>query len=288
MARAVEGAGGSVVDTVAAANAIVWTAGASEAVRSLLHAGVEWVQLPSAGIDEWLARALLDDDRIWTTARGVYAGRVAEHAVALLLAASRRLGVAARRTTWGDLRSEPLEGASVGVFGAGAIGEELFRRLEPFGVRRLALTRSGRPVSGADVAYGADALDELLRASDYLVLAAPLTSETDGVIDARALELFGQEAWLVNVGRGRLVQTDALCAALAAGRIAGACLDVTDPEPLPDGHPLWSFENVLITPHVANPWHRHEELLAARVAENVGRFNANHELLGAVDLNHGY
>jgi D-3-phosphoglycerate dehydrogenase len=218
----------------------------------------------------------------------VYAGRVAEHAVALLLAAARRLGVAARRATWGGVRPEPLDGASVGVFGAGAIGEELFRRLAPFGVRRLALTRSGRSVAGADASFSPDALDELLRASDYLVLAAPLTSETDGVIDARALELLGPEAWLVNVGRGRLVQTDALCGALEAGHIGGACLDVTDPEPLPDGHPLWSFENVLITPHVANPWHRHEELLATRVAENVRRFIAGADLLGAIDLDHGY
>lgn len=93
---------------------------------------------------------------------------------------------------------------------------------------------------------------------------------------------------MINVARGRLVDTPALIAALAAGRLAGACLDVTDPEPLPDDHPLWEFENVLITPHVANPWGRHHDLLAVRVTENLERFRDGRELVGLVDLDHGY
>ncbi len=215
---------------------------------------------------------------------------MAEHAVLLVLAAARHLPQAARATEWRhrDLGGERLAGRTVGIVGAGAIGRETIARLRPFGVRILAQTRSGREVAGADRSLGAAELEDLLRESDFVVLAAPLTPETRGLVGERELELLGPDGWLVNVGRGPLVDTDALVRALEAGRLGGACLDVTDPEPLPPDHPLWRFPNVLVTPHVANPIGTTDELYARVIEENVRRFREGRDLLGEIDPRRGY
>jgi phosphoglycerate dehydrogenase-like enzyme len=284
---AVELAGGSLVPA-ADANIVIWTSGEADELHSVLHSGVEWVQLASAGVEEWIDSGLIDGTRVWTSARGLYSARVAEHVVALILAAAKGLIGAARRQTWSNHEVDLLQGATVGIVGAGGIGAETFRRVEPFGVRRIGLTHSGASVSGADLWVGPDGLDLLLGESDYVVLAAPLTRETEHLIAAHELALLGPRGWLINVARGRLVDTNALVEALRVGVIGGACLDVTDPEPLPNGHPLWHCENVLITPHAANPWSRHDDLLAVRVAENVERFRSGRDLLGAVDSARGY
>jgi phosphoglycerate dehydrogenase-like enzyme len=284
---AVERAGGSLA-SAADANVVIWTEGGADELRSVLHPGIEWVQLALAGVEGWLDSGLVDDTRVWTSARGLYSARVAEHVVALILAAAKGLITAARHETWSHREVDLLAGATVGVVGAGGIGAETFRRLEPFGVRRIGLTRTGASVPGADLSVGPEGLEALLRESDYVVLAAPLTPETENLIGASELSLIGPRGWLVNVARGRLVDARALLDAVRKGIILGACLDVTDPEPLPDGHPLWRCDNVLITPHVANPWSRHHELLARRVAENLDRFQGGRDLLGVVDPARGY
>jgi phosphoglycerate dehydrogenase-like enzyme len=289
LADAIERAGGELV-SVEDANVIVWTSEADrpEAIRDYLHAGIAWVQLEPAGIDDWIEKGLLDRERTWTAAQGVYAADVAEHAVALILAAARRLGEAARRRDWRRLEGDRVAGKTVGIVGAGGIGRETIRRIRPFGVRILAMTRSGRPVPDADRSLAAEGLDDILAESDYVVLAVPLTAETRRLVGRRELALMGPDAWLINVGRGPLVDTEALVAALADGGIGGACLDVTEPEPLPDGHPLWDFDTVLVTPHVANPWRERFGPLAERVAENVTRFRENRPLVGVVDLERAY
>jgi phosphoglycerate dehydrogenase-like enzyme len=289
IAAAVERGGGAIVPDSAAAEALIWLSyDRAPEITSLLHDCIRWVQLPSAGVDRWISRRLLDDRRVWSGAQGAYAADVAEHVLAFILAAARSLPQAARRRTWVREAGRRLEGATVGIVGAGGIGRETIARLAPFGVRVLALTRSGRDVAGAQRSLGFDGLDELLAESDYLVLTAPLTAETRGLIDAPELDLLGSRGWLVNVARGPIVKTDALVQALREGRIGGACLDVTDPEPLPDGHPLWDFENVLVTPHVANPPDLEIDLLAARVEENVRRFAAGRALAGIIDVARGY
>jgi phosphoglycerate dehydrogenase-like enzyme len=287
LAGAVERAGGRVAEP-ADANAIVWRGWPPSRIRDVLHGGIEWVQLDLTGIEDWLAEGVIDGTRVWTLVTDVYAPDVADHVLAFVLAAARRLPEAAKRRAWAPLEGDRLAGRTVGFLGAGAITREAIPRLRPLGVRILALSRRGRRVDGADESLGPRDLHDLFARSDYVVLAAPLTAETQGLVGKRELELLGPDGWLVNVARGGLVQTDALVAALQGGRLGGACLDVTDPEPLPDAHPLWNLENVLITPHCANPPATVAEPYARLVEENVRRFREGRELLGVVDPARGY
>ena len=143
-------------------------------------------------------------------------------------------------------------------------------------------------VAGATSTVGLDRLDDVLPGAAVVFLALALTAETDRVIGARQLAVMDEQAWLVNVARGRHVDTGALVAALDSGSIGGAALDVTDPEPLPEGHPLWQHPRCLLTPHTANPWQAAQALLSRRICDNVRRFTAGKPLLGLVDLSAGY
>jgi phosphoglycerate dehydrogenase-like enzyme len=263
------------------ADALVWLNGDSNSFDIELPERVRWVQLPAAGVENWLDRAA--DGRQWTSAAGAYGLPVAEHALALLLAGARRLADCARAQTWIDPRAMPLDGSTVAIVGAGGIGRVLIKLLEPLDVEVLAVTRRGR-----DGTLPADRLGEILPAAHHVVIAAPATPDTRHIIGAAELDAMRDDAWLVNVARGSLVDTDALVAALAAGSIAGAALDVTDPEPLPDGHPLWSEPRALITPHIANPAATLRRYLARHVGENVGRFARGEELMAVIDPDAGY
>jgi phosphoglycerate dehydrogenase-like enzyme len=295
IAAAVRRAGGEIVPANEA-NVVLWYGYEHlrpeqvPLARSLLRDSVTWVQLDSAGIEPWFEHGLVDRARVWTSAAGAYAVAVAEYIVALLLAAAKRLPECARATTWlkPELEGVALAGSTIGIVGAGAIGRETIRRLEPFDVHVIASTRSGAEVPGADRSFGPDGLDALLERSDYVVLCAPLTPDTTGLIGEPELALLGPAGVLVNVGRGALVDTEALVAALRDSRLRGALLDVTDPEPLPDGHPLWTEPRALITPHVANTRAQLDEALARRVEQNVARFRAGEPLIGVVDPSAGY
>ena len=295
LADAVRRAGGELVPADEA-NVVVWYGyehlrrDQVPLARSLLRDSVRWVQLDSAGIEPWVEYGLVDGARIWTSAAGAYAVAVAEYVLALLLASAKRLPECARAHSWRkpELEGRPLGGSTIGIVGAGAIGRETIRLLEPFGVCVLALTRSGADVPGADRSVGPEGLDELLELSEYIVLCAPLTPETAGMIGARELVLLGAGGVLVNVARGGLVDTGALVAALREGRLRGACLEVTDPEPLPEGHPLWSEPRALITPHVSNTRAQLDAALARRVEQNVARFRAGEPLIGIIDRAGGY
>jgi len=280
--------GGGVVVPLAQANGIVCTGDDVELLRRSLLPDVRWVQLGSAGIEMWFDAGLMHPNVVWTAAKGVYARPIAEHVIALILAAARRLQERARADTWGQPGGRLLAGATVGIVGTGGIGTELLRLLAPFDTRTIALTRDGRSVEGADVSIGPNELPLLLAESDYVVLAAALTAETANMISADRLSQMRPDAWLINVARGGLVETDALVDALQTGAIGGAALDVTDPEPLPPLHPLWTLPNVLITPHVASTREMGQRFLAARVTENVRRFGRGDEMLGVVEQLLGY
>jgi len=286
--EAVERAGAEVSQTPEEADAFVWLGGPDD-LAVVLHDDVSWVQLPSAGVESWMESGLLDDDsRFFISAAGVYAGTVAEHALALMLAGARRLHECARATEWGERFGHLFAGSTVVILGAGGIGCALIRLLEPFDARVLAVTRSGREVPGAAESYAAEETSELWPEGDYFVVAAPATAATGKMIGAGELEVMQEHAWVINVARGSLIDTDALVEALAAESIGGAALDVTDPEPLPKGHPLWSEPRALITPHSANPPDALVRRLAERVEENVSRFIAGEELIGVIDVEAGY
>ena len=271
------------------AEAFVWVGG-PDALPPVLHPGVRWVQLPNAGVEKWLDAGIIDRERTWTSAAGVYAHTVAEHALGLMLAGARKLPDAVRATSWrtAELNGHTLEGLRVAIVGAGGIGRSLIRMLEPFGTEVIAITRSGREVEGATESLPADRLAEVWPRADVVVVAAPATEATRHLLGEDELRALPSGAWIVNVARGSLIDTDALVRVLREGAIAGAALDVTDPEPLPDGHPLWSEPRALITPHTANPPQALIRRLAGRVEENVRRFAAGEELLGVIDLDRDY
>ena len=288
--------GGGAVATLDEANALVWTdPWDPQALRALLGGSrIEWVQLPFAGIEAFVDAGVIDDARTWTCTKGVYGSTTAEHALALLLAVARRIHAHARASEW-EAADDPfarpersLHAARILLVGTGGIGSEVVRMLAPLGAVVTAVNRSGRPLEGAAKTHPIGELPKLLSDAEFVVLAAALTDETRGLIDGRALTLMRPGAWLVNVARGGLVDTDALVRALRDGSIGGAALDVTDPEPLPTGHPLWELPNCLITPHVANTWSMAVPELAAMVTRNVRRFSAGEPLEGVVDPALGY
>jgi D-3-phosphoglycerate dehydrogenase len=258
----------------------------------LKSSGARWVQLPFAGIERFVEAGVVRPDRTWTCAKGVYGPATAEHALALMMTAARQIHVHVRRRSWVETEigsaERRLVGATVLVFGAGGIGRALIEMLVPLGPRIIAVNRSGAGVPGAHRTIPAHALAGALPEADWVVITAPLTSETRALFDRQMLLKLSPDAWLVNVARGGIVDTDALMAALTAGQIAGAALDVTDPEPLPDGHPLWSLDNVIITPHVANTWDMALPELRALVKRNVTHFAAGEALEGVVDPDSGY
>lgn len=271
------------------AEAVVWTDPRDpDGLRRLLdeRPEIRWVQLPWAGIEPYVG--VLDTDRRWTCGKGVYAEPVAEQALMLALAGLRGMGTYARATTWAKPIGRNLLGATVVVVGAGGITESFLRMLDPFGCEVVVVRRRADPLAGAARTVTLDELDAALPGADLVVLAAALTPETEGLFDERRLRLLPSHAWLVNVARGRHVVTDDLVRVLEDGAIGGAGLDVTDPEPLPDGHPLWSSPRCLLTPHVGNTPEMAVPLLSNRVRENVRRFLAGEELLGPVDVAAGY
>jgi phosphoglycerate dehydrogenase-like enzyme len=284
---AVVAGGGELVGPDQAA-ALIWWGGGPDQFPAIARPAMRWVQLPNAGVEAWTAAGLITDERTFTSGAGCYAASVAEHTLALMLAGARRLHELSRARTWTAPKPLSLRGATVGIVGCGGIGRALIELLAPFEPRILAVTRSGRDVAGAAVSVGPDGIAEVLVQADYVVLATPATPQTRALIGTRELRTMRPDSWLVNVARGALVDTGALLLALREGWIGGAALDVVDPEPLPDGHPLWLEPRVMITPHSANT----EELLLARLAErvrrNTERFLAGEPLEGLVDAVAGY
>ena len=285
-------AAGADVVPLEQAEALAWTVSDRDGFPDPLPAGVRWVQLPSAGVETWLADGLIDRDRTWSSAAGAYALPVAEHALLLLLAGLRQLPACVTATTWTKQALMPrlgtLQGASVGIIGAGGIARALIPMLSALGARSLAVNRSGREVPGAALTVPAEEADTVWRAADHVVIAAPATPDTRHLVGRHQLELMGGTGWLVNVARGPLVDTEALLAALDEGLLDGAALDVTDPEPLPDGHPLWTHPRAIVTPHIANPQVTLRSGFHRRLADNIERQLAGTPLLGLVDPDNGY
>jgi phosphoglycerate dehydrogenase-like enzyme len=255
------------------------------------HPDVSVVQLPSAGVDSYVEtmRATRRAGLVFTSAKGAYSAPVAEHALALTLATLRSLQLRARATSWEqEQRGISLNGARVLIIGAGGIGTELLRLLGVFDVEVTMVVRTPREVPGAVRTITSEHLAGVLPDMDVVVVAAALTDGTAKIVGQAELEAMKSTAVLVNIARGPLVDTDALVVALAAGELGGAGLDVVDPEPLPDGHPLWSEPRALITPHQANTNAMTEPLFQARVQENIRALADGGDHVGVVDIDAGY
>lgn len=290
VADAVRAGGGEVVE-VEDAEALVWTdpRGVHE-LEVMLGRGqhLSWVQLPWAGVERFAEKGIFDDARTWTCGKGVYAEPVAEHALALALAGLRRLPDRVVADDWGPPLGTSLYDGRVTILGGGGITESLISLLAPMRTDITVVRRHADvAIDGARV-VGRSALHEALAGADAVVLALALTPETVGVIGAAELQAMERHAWLVNVARGEHVVTGALVEALDRGSIGGAALDVTDPEPLPAGHPLFGRTNCIITPHCANTPEMARGPLTARITENVRRFGAGETLIGPVDPALGY
>lgn len=288
MFDAVVDGGGEVVE-VSEAEALVWGAardpeGLAEVLEEADH--IRWVQLPFAGIENFVH--LVDESRLWTCGKGVYAEPVAEMALTLALAGMRGFGTYARATEWSKPRGHNLLGSRVTILGGGGITESLIGLLRPFDCRITVVRNRVTEMDGVDEVLQGDRYLDALPDADLVVLALALTPETEGIISRSELESMADHAWLVNVARGRHIVTDDLVWALQNDLIGGAGLDVTDPEPLPAGHPLWTLPNCIITPHVGNTPEMAVPLLSERIVVNVRAWANGDDLVGPVFPELGY
>jgi phosphoglycerate dehydrogenase-like enzyme len=292
--EAVVKGGGVVARAGEEADGLIWSIYSPDGLGEAIAAapGLRWVQLPMAGVERVVEAGIVAEAHgkgiVWTCAKGSFAEPVAEHALALALAGLRNLPERARAKSWGAPAGICLYDATVTVLGGGGIAQALLRLLAPFRVEATVVRRSTEPLDGAARTVTTGQLHQVIPGALVIFVALALSPETIHIVGEPELALMGPDAWLVNVGRGRHVDTGALVEVLRGCRIGGAALDVTDPEPLPDGHPLWSMPNCIITPHTADTDQMVRPRLAARIRENVQRFGAGLPLVGTVDPAAGY
>ena len=260
---------------------------------------LRWVQAPAAGIAHMLSSELTASAIVLTSARGVRARAIAEHVIMMALALARQLPLVLMRQserrwaldeieTAGTIRT--LNGRQMGIVGLGSIGSEVARLAAAIGMR-VAATRkhaSGPQPAGVNAVLPPARLTELLSSSDVIVLSAALTAETVRLIGREELAHVKPGAWLINIGRGQLVDDDALIDALRDGRLGGAALDVFRREPLPPDSPYWDLPNVIVTPHLSGAMEDYWTPLVGLFAENLRRFENGEPLINVVDKEAGY
>jgi len=287
---AVSAGGGEPAEPDSPADALIWLApqDTDGLHAALVSTSARWIQLSSAGVELVLAAGLLDPERAWTCAKGSYAEPVAEHALMLALTGLRSIRQRIEARSWGKHGGQSLYDEPVSILGGGGITRALLTLLAPFRVTATVVRRNPDPVLGAARTLPEAMLPEALSDARVVFLALALTPQTERIIGAPQLAAMRPDGWLVNVARGRHVDTDALLVALERDQIGGAALDVTDPEPLPDGHPLWTQPRCIITPHTADTPEMTRRPLALRIRENVARFAAGEPLRGLVDPLAGY
>ncbi len=240
-----------------------------------------------AGVDDVLPAEGLAREVAICGVRGVFAAEVAEHALAMMLALERALPTVFERQRNKDWKMFPvgkLEGRTVGIVGLGEIGRRVARVASALGMRVLGTSRSLRPIEGVDVRP----LAALLPESEHLVVCTPRTPATLGLIDGAALEKLPERAFVINVGRGGVVDEGALLRALNEGHVGGAAMDVFEDEPLPPESPWWTTPNTIVTPHIAGLGRQYLERAAEVVLENVGRYERGEPLICQVDRTVGY
>ena len=259
-----------------------------------------WIQSPAVGVGDMLFPEMVASPVIITSARGIRARAIAEHVLGVGIALARRLHVAMRRQAGHDWAQDELEGATtrirtlrgcrMGIVGLGSIGLEVARVAAAFGLCVSAIRRraDGPRPDGVDEVLPPDRLGELLAKSDLVVLSAPLTPSTHSLIGARELARMKPGAFLINIGRGKLIEDDAVVAALQSGHLGGAALDVFTREPLDPASPYWDLPNVIVTPHISGAMADYWTHLVALFSDNLRRFERREPLVNVVDKTAGY
>jgi phosphoglycerate dehydrogenase-like enzyme len=294
---------GSTVRVAATMREAITTAGDAEVIFGFIPQPLfaatpklRWVHCIASGMDMFLYPEMLDSDVVLTGEKGLVGGHLADTGFGLLLALTRQIGTAIRLGAAGWEHREAmrmveieLEGLTMGVVGFGGTGRALARRAVAFGMDVLACDVVAVPPSdGVAEVWTMDRLDDLLAASDVVAVGAPLTTETRGLFDDARFAAMRPGALFVNVTRGEIVDGDAIVAALRSGQLGGAALDVAPIEPLPPDHPLWQFDNVVMTPHTAGASQLRGPRNIGRFCENLRRAQTGDELVGVVDKQLGY
>lgn len=261
---------------------------------------LRWIHAPTAAVHQFMFPELINSDVVLTNSTEVHGPVVAEHVIALIFALAKKIPQAAllqRKKVWGQeamwtegQHLREVGGATLGLIGLGSIGRRVAQMASALGMRVIAVrehVEKGTP-PGVQAVYAPGEIDRLLEEADFVVVAAPLLSATQGLMNSKRLSRMKRDAFLINVGRGPQVDEAALAEALRSRQIAGAALDVFDHEPLPSDSPLWDLEDLLITPHTAGLteklWDRHYALFS----ENLRRYTSQQPLLHVVDKRKGY
>lgn len=253
-----------------------------------LATNLRWFQVMGAGLER-LAGGGVPDGVVVTNMKGIFGTAMAEYALAYMLAHTqsvRRILHQQDERRWEQFEPALLAGKTAGIIGLGSIGREIARRCGAFGMRVIGVNRRGEPVDQIERTYPVSAIEAFLPECDFLVSVVPQTRETTGLLDAGRLALLKPTCFYVNIGRGNIVDLDALGSALETGRLAGAALDVFPTEPLPADHPIWATPNVVITPHISGV-NRPEDVTGVFL-DNLARFQAGEPLQNVVDLARGY
>jgi phosphoglycerate dehydrogenase-like enzyme len=266
------------------------------ALRKILATAprLRWLHTPSAGVDGLLIPEVLEREIVLTNSAGAHAIQIAEFVLMFMLGhvkRTRELALLTPQDSWErgrDMHLDELYGKTALILGLGHIGQEIARRAAAFGMRVFGSRRHTAPVEGVERVVGAGEWRKLLPEADYLIIATPLTAATRGMVDAAAFVQMRRGAFLINIARGQIVDTDALIQALEHGQLAGAALDALPEEPLPPDHPLWSAPNVWITPHISASSPRVSERAIGIFLENLRRLRAREPLINVVDKTAGY
>ena len=252
---------------------------------------LKWAQSLTAGVEGWLALPDLPANLTLTCARGTHRESMPENILGALFHITKPYAAIEedkKQSLWRHRVATPLNGKTLGILGLGAIGQEVARLATALGMRVIGTKRRPAPMPGLAEVLPPDRTNDVLAASDFVLLLLPATPETDNFINTERLGRMKSSAWLLNFGRGHLIKDDDLIAAVKAKTIAGAVLDVFRQEPLPKEHPYWTTEGILVLPHIGGPHPDRDSIVARLFVENLRRFLDGETLKEVVDRAAGY
>jgi phosphoglycerate dehydrogenase-like enzyme len=252
---------------------------------------LRWAQALTAGVEGWFALPDLPASLTLTCARGTHRESMPENILGALFYVAKPYAAAVenqKRQQWVAKMAQPLNGKTLGILGLGAIGEEVARLAGALGMRVIGTRRRPEPMAHVAEVLPPERTPEVLAQSDFLLLLLPATPQTDNFINAQRLAMMKPGAWLLNFGRGHLINDNDLIAAVGQKRIAGAVLDVFRQEPLPAEHPFWTTEGILVLPHIGGPHPQRDKTVAKLFVENLGRYLEGKPLKEVVDRQAGY